>query len=145
MGVTGWLDECGFLIIIIFHPKFTEPLPSAKFVLSNGNISSHTGYKVHPLRGLTVRMLTPSNVRWGSCEEQPQSALFRLMVFILFLRTQAPPGSLLPVTLGTEQRLLFQRVPFLNSSRCPRNAQLALGLPSWEHPSPPCSFQQVPV
>lgn len=145
MGVSGWLGECGFLIIIIFHPKFTEPLPSAKFVLSNGNISSHTGYQVHPLRGLNVRMLSPSNMGWGSYEEQPQSAVFRLMVFILFRGTQAPPGSLLPVTLGTEQRLLFHRVPFLNSLRCPRNAQLALGLPSPEQPSPPCSFQQVPV
>lgn len=59
--------------------------------------------------------------------------------------TQAPPDYPLPVIPGTEQRLLFQGIPFLNSSRCSRNAQVALGLPSSEHPSTPCSFQQVPV
>ena len=128
MGVTGWLGECGFLLIIIFHPKFTEPLPSAKFVLGNGNISSHTGYKAHPLRGLDVGMLTPSDLGWGSYEEQPQSALFKLMGFILFRGTQAPPGSLLPATLGAERRLLFQSpVPELLEvpQKCPASPGFA--------------------
>lgn len=137
--MAGWMRI--FLIIIIFHPNSLSPyqVPS----LCNGNVSSHTGNKVHPLRGLTVRMLTPSKVGmrflWGTSPSQPS-----LGWWCSYFPADTSP-SRFPSACDTRDRARHHSdSPVPEPSRVPQKCPASPGFaPSREHPSSPCSFQQV--
>lgn len=98
------------------------------------------GIKAHPLGGIPVRVLAPSDVECGPCEQSPVSPF--LVVQVLSGGIQGPPRSLLPTILQTAKTgVPRSSIPELKAFQ---NAQLILGLPPSEYTSTPSFFPTGP-